>query len=55
MPPHTKEAGMTTAKINGVDIWSPWWLAYSCAWVVLGSIGAMLVFHRAQYLFAERI
>jgi lipopolysaccharide transport system permease protein len=38
---------------NGTDVWAPWFLAYSCAWAVIGLIGGTLVFHRVQYLFAE--
>jgi ABC-type polysaccharide/polyol phosphate export permease len=38
---------------NGTDVWSPWYLAYSCGWAVLGLVGGTLIFHRVQYLFAE--
>ncbi len=35
--------------------WSPWFLAYSAAWAVLGFLGASLLFHRAEYAFAEYV
>jgi ABC-type polysaccharide/polyol phosphate export permease len=38
-----------------VELWSPWFLVYSAAWAVLGTAAATLLFHRTQYLFAERL
>lgn len=38
---------------NGTDVWSPWFLAYSTGWAVLGLVIGTLIFHRVQYLFAE--
>ena len=38
-----------------VELWSPWFLVYSAGWAVLGTAAAMLLFHRTQYLFAERL
>lgn len=38
---------------NGTDVWSPWFLAYSGAWAVIGLVIGTMIFHRVQYLFAE--
>lgn len=35
--------------------WSPWYLALSAAWGVLGLLGSAVLFHRSEFLFAERI
>ncbi len=36
-----------------VLVWSPWYLAYSAGWALLGLLGASLLFHRLEFLFAE--
>ena len=36
-----------------VVVWSPWYLAYSAAWAILGLLGSALLFHRLEFLFAE--
>jgi ABC-type polysaccharide/polyol phosphate export permease len=38
---------------NGVGVWSPWLLGYSATWAVGGLLGASLLFHRLEFLFAE--
>jgi hypothetical protein len=38
---------------GAVLAWSPWDLAYSAAWAVFGVIGAALLFHRSEFIFAE--
>jgi lipopolysaccharide transport system permease protein len=42
---------------NGVvvPVWSPWWLLYTVALTVVGMPLALILFHRAQYSFAEHI
>ena len=35
--------------------WSPWYLAYSAAWAVLGFLASALIFHRAEAVFAEYV
>jgi ABC-type polysaccharide/polyol phosphate export permease len=39
----------------GAQLWSPWFLAWSAGWAVLGTAGASLVFHRAEAAFAEYV
>lgn len=34
-------------------IWSPWYLALSAVWATVGLLISIIVFHRAQYRFAE--
>jgi ABC-type polysaccharide/polyol phosphate export permease len=38
-----------------VTAWTPWYLAYSATWAVGGLVGAAVVFHRAELLFAEYV
>jgi ABC-type polysaccharide/polyol phosphate export permease len=33
--------------------WSPWYLAYSGAWALIGLIASSTLFHRLEFLFAE--
>jgi lipopolysaccharide transport system permease protein len=40
---------------DAVLAWSPWYLAYSAAWAILGFIGASLLFHRLEFVFAEYV
>lgn len=35
--------------------WSPWYLAYSGLWAVGGLLAGALLFHRAEFLFAEYV
>jgi ABC-type polysaccharide/polyol phosphate export permease len=48
---------LTRVGANGVLIWewSPWYLALSTAWGVLGLLGSALLFHRSEFLFAEYV
>lgn len=48
---------LVTASATGRPIvqWTPWFLAYSAAWAILGFLGASLLFHRAEYAFAEYV
>ena len=41
----------------GLDVlaWTPWYLAWSAAWATLGLLGSMLLFHRAEFVFAEYV
>jgi ABC-type polysaccharide/polyol phosphate export permease len=38
---------------GAVLVWSPWDLAYSAGWAVFGVLGAALLFHRSEFVFAE--
>jgi lipopolysaccharide transport system permease protein len=38
---------------TGILLWSPWHLAYSAAFAVIGLMACTVVFHRSQYRFAE--
>ncbi len=40
---------------DGALIWSPLYLAYSAVWAIGGLLVAALVFHRAQFRFAEYV
>jgi ABC-type polysaccharide/polyol phosphate export permease len=40
---------------SGAVAWSPWYLAYSALWAVVGLVGGAVVFHRAQFRFAEYV
>lgn len=48
---------LLTESLSGqvMLLWSPWYLAYSSCWAVIGLIGIAWGFHRAQFLFAEYI
>lgn len=43
----------TTAGGAEVLAWTPWYLAYSGGWAVLGLLGSALLFHRSEFVFAE--
>jgi lipopolysaccharide transport system permease protein len=45
---------LTTAK-GQVLAWSPWYLAYAAAVSIGGLIGAAVIFHRLEQLFAEYV
>jgi ABC-type polysaccharide/polyol phosphate export permease len=47
VPLHVVEAGRL------VELWSPWYLAWSTGLAVFGAILATTMFRRLQYLFAE--
>jgi ABC-type polysaccharide/polyol phosphate export permease len=38
-----------------VIAWEPWFLAYSAAWALFGLLGATVMFHRLEYVFAEYV
>jgi ABC-type polysaccharide/polyol phosphate export permease len=38
-----------------VQVWAPWYLAYTAAWAVGGLIGSTALFHRLESVFAEYI
>lgn len=46
---------LTATTRRGVEvlIWSPWYLAYSAAWAFGGLALSAVLFHRAEYAFAE--
>lgn len=37
-----------------IAVWRPWYLGYSLAWTVLGLLGSARLFHRMEFVFAER-
>ena len=43
------------ATAAGAVVWSPWYLAYAAAWAVLGLLFSALLFHRAEFVFAEYV
>jgi ABC-type polysaccharide/polyol phosphate export permease len=40
---------------SGALVWSPWWLLYSTTVAVAGLAGSALIFHRAEFKFAEYV
>lgn len=44
-----------SAKGQQILLWSPWYLAYSACWAIIGLTGICWGFHRSQFLFAEYI
>jgi ABC-type polysaccharide/polyol phosphate export permease len=45
----------TAANGSSFPVWSPWYLAYSAAWAVVGLVASALIFHRAEAVFAEYV
>ena len=45
----------TITRPDGAVIWSPAYLAYGMAWAFGGLIVSALIFHRAQFRFAEYV
>ena len=45
----------TSAGGAEVLAWTPWYLAYSAAWSVIGLVAAALLFHRSEFVFAEYV
>jgi lipopolysaccharide transport system permease protein len=43
------------AGAAGGLVWSPWYLAWSAAWAIGGALGGALIFHRAEFAFAEYV
>jgi ABC-type polysaccharide/polyol phosphate export permease len=54
---HNLVTPLVTAGANGASFptWSPWYLAYSAAWAIIGLIASALIFHRAEAVFAEYV
>ena len=54
---HNLVTPLVTASANGASFptWSPWYLAYSAAWAIIGLIASALIFHRAEAVFAEYV
>ena len=38
---------------QAVIAWEPWYLSYAAAWAVAGAAGAVVLFHRLAFVFAE--
>jgi ABC-type polysaccharide/polyol phosphate export permease len=41
------------ASPGGATIWTPWYLWYALTCAVVGLLVSVVIFHRAQYRFAE--
>jgi lipopolysaccharide transport system permease protein len=54
---HGLLATLMTTTPAGVSVlaWSPWYLAYSVVWGVVGLSASLLMFHRLEFVFAEYI
>ncbi|HEY9516317.1 MAG TPA: ABC transporter permease [Gemmatimonadaceae bacterium] len=54
---HNLATPLMHAAANGPAflVWSPWYLAYSALWAVLGLVASALLFHRAEAVFAEYV
>jgi len=54
---HNLLTSLTITAANGDQIlaWTPWYLAYSGAWSVLGFFGAWWLFHKLEFVYAEFI
>jgi ABC-type polysaccharide/polyol phosphate export permease len=40
---------------SGATLWNPWTLAYAAAWAILGTAASAIIFHRAEFKFAEYV
>jgi lipopolysaccharide transport system permease protein len=40
---------------TGTMVWSPWMLLYAAAWAIGGTIVSAIIFHRAEFKFAEYV
>jgi ABC-type polysaccharide/polyol phosphate export permease len=59
--------GLRLAIVQGHDLlsplagaagglaWSPWYLAWSAVWAIGAALGGALIFHRAEFAFAEYV
>jgi lipopolysaccharide transport system permease protein len=54
---HSLLEPLVVAASDGRTIlaWQPWYLLYSAGWAVLGFLGAWLMFHRLEFVYAEYI
>ncbi|HEU4563217.1 MAG TPA: ABC transporter permease [Gemmatimonadaceae bacterium] len=43
------------ATAHGALAWSPWYLAYAAVWAVGGMVASAIIFHRAEFVFAEYV
>lgn len=51
---HNLLATLVVSEAGGeILAWSPWYLAYSTGWAVVGFAASSLLFHRMEFLFAE--
>jgi ABC-type polysaccharide/polyol phosphate export permease len=39
----------------GVTLWHPWTLTYAALWAIVGSAASAIIFHRAEFKFAEYV
>jgi ABC-type polysaccharide/polyol phosphate export permease len=46
---------VSTAASQEILAWTPWYLAYSAAWSLLGFFGAWWLFHKLEFVYAEYI
>ncbi len=44
---------MPLIAANGDVIWTPWLLTYAGVWSLVGILGSSVIFHRAEFRFAE--
>lgn len=44
-----------TVRGQSVMAWQPWYLGYTTAWALIGLVGAALLFHRSEFIFAEYV
>jgi ABC-type polysaccharide/polyol phosphate export permease len=51
---HDLLAPLASAQGAGLA-WSPWYLAYAAAWAVAGTAASAVIFHRAEFVFAEYV
>lgn len=45
----------TLRSASGILLWTPWYLAYAALWAVGALIGSSVLFHRAEFVFAEYV
>lgn len=45
----------TLRSASGALVWTPWYLAYTAVWAVGGLLASSLLFHRAEFVFAEYV
>ena len=50
---HDLSAPLVSAA--GVVLWSPWTLAYAAMFAIVGTLASAIVFHRAEFKFAEYV
>jgi len=46
---------LTPPDSTAILVWQPWYLLYSAAWSILGFLGAWLLFHKLEFVYAEYI